>query len=96
MYSTQVQEPDKIMTDLAREFSRGIEFTCHCKFPDMYITDGQLMCVNKELMYRARIISTDQGRRKQLKGGQAEVNPVALPKSGGMSPQMFSATFASS
>ena len=46
------------MTDLAREFSRGIELICRCKFPDTYITDGQLMCVNKELLYRGRIIST--------------------------------------
>ena len=37
-----------------------------------------------------------QGRRKQLKGGQAKVNPVALPRFGGMSPQMFYATFAGS
>ena len=47
------------MTDLARDFSRGIELTCRCKFPDTYITDGQLMCVNEELMYQGRIISTD-------------------------------------
>ena len=59
MYSTQAQEPEKIMTDLAREFSRGIELTCRCKFPDTYIPDGQLKCVKQELMYRARIISTD-------------------------------------
>ena len=47
------------MTDLAREFSRGIELTCRCKFPDNYITDGRLMCVNKELLYQGRIISTN-------------------------------------
>ena len=47
------------MTDLAREISRGIELTCRCKFLDTYITDGQLMCVNEELMYQGRIISTN-------------------------------------
>ena len=47
------------MTDLAREFSRGIELTCRCKFPDTHITDGRLMCVNEELLYQGRIISTN-------------------------------------
>ena len=56
----QAQDPEEIMVDLARDIGRGVEFICHCKFPDKYIANGQLMCQNDSLiLYQGRIISTD-------------------------------------
>ena len=55
----QAEDPGEILADLAREISRGIEFSCGCTFPSDYIADGRLTCHNETLMYQGRIISTD-------------------------------------
>ena len=55
----QEEEPRKIVEDLARDISRGIELICHCGFPSDYIADGKLTCNNQRLVYQGRIISTN-------------------------------------
>ena len=56
----QAQDPEEIMLDLARDIGRGVEFICHCKFPEKYIANGQLMCQNDSLiLYQGRSISTN-------------------------------------
>ena len=54
----QAQDPEEIMVDLARDFSRGVELVCRCKFPDSHIANGQLMCLNDNLIYQGRMIGT--------------------------------------
>ena len=55
----QAQDPEEIMVDLARDFSRGVELVCRCKFPDSHIANGQLMCLNDSLIiYQGRMIGT--------------------------------------
>ena len=56
------------MVDLARDFSRGIELVCRCKFPDEYIAEGQLMCLTDNVMYQGRIISTNDRDSTDLLG----------------------------
>ena len=55
----QAQDPEEIMVDLARDFSRGVELVCRCKFPDSHIANGQLMCLNDNLIYQGRMIGTN-------------------------------------
>ena len=62
----QAQDPKEILVDLARDFSRGVELECNCKFPDSYIANGQLLCHNGTLIYQARIVGTDDRDSTQL------------------------------
>ena len=62
----QGDQREKIVEDLARDISKGIEHMCHCKFPSDYITETKLLCRNTSLVFQGRIISTNNRESTDL------------------------------
>ena len=66
MIFLQADQREKIVEDLARDISRGIEHICNCEFPIDYIAERQLLCRNTSLVFSGRIISTNNSESTDL------------------------------